>query len=359
MTMRAVASAHFSEEIPLKTLIDWHRRQYPLMEPQDVVKLVFQAMLGCGHLLGDESIVAQRIAAEMDGLAPSPAEPLTEPLGRDYVRLNLRRAKADGLPPLWIARLMKTSTSEQANTRLDAQQAIAALGDPDASAIAQRLLDEPNWLPSHTPAYHAAYAPAYRVISRRCAKALPVLQAAAKLQENPRALICIDGPCASGKTTLGALLQTVLDAALVPMDDFFLPHPKKTPERLAQPGGNADWERLAEEVLTPWLKGEPVCYHPYDCHANALGNAVSVPDRQFTIIEGSYSLLPVIGQHADLRVFLAVDAETQQHRILHRNGEGMLQMFIQRWIPLEQTYHTAYGLPDQSCLMIPDDEQLT
>ena len=83
-----------------------------------------------------------------------------------------------------------------------------------------------------------------------------------------------------------------------------------------------------------------------------------MPDRQFTIIEGSYSLLPAIGQHAVLRVFLAVDAETQHQRILHRNGERMLQMFIQHWIPLEQVYHAAYGLPDQSCLVIPADEQL-
>lgn len=357
--MRAVASAHFSEDAPLKTLIDWHRQHYPLMEPQDVVKLVFQAMLGCGHLLGDEALVAQRIATEMEDITLSADEPLTEPLGDAYVRLNLRRAKADGMPPLWIARLMKASTPEQAYTRQDVVQAIAELGDTETTAVAQRLLDEPAWLPSHTPAYHAAYVPAYRVISRRSARALPMLQTATKLLEKPRVLICIDGPCASGKSTLGALLQSVLDAALIPMDDFFLPHPQKTQERLAQPGGNADWERLVEEFLTPWVNRQPASYRPYDCHANALGDAVYVPDRQFTIIEGSYSLLPAIGQHADLRVFLTVEAEVQQQRILKRDGERMLQMFNQRWIPLEQAYHAAYSLPDQSCLVLPSDEQLT
>lgn len=343
----------------MNTLIDWHRQHYPLMEPQDVVKLVFQAMLGCGHLLGDEEAVAQRIAAEMDTLTPSAAEPLLENLGKDYVRLNLRRAKADGLSPLWIARLMKLSTPVQSRSRQDVVNAVATLNDPAALTIAQRLINEPDWLPSHTPAYHAAYAPAYRVISRRSAAALPVLQAAAKLLQRPRVLICIDGPCASGKSTLGTLLQAVLDAALIPMDDFFLPHPQKTPERLAQPGGNADWERLVEEFLTPWLNRQPASYRPYDCHANALEEAISVPEKQFTIIEGSYSLLPAIGQHADLRIFLTVEADVQQERILKRNGEQMLQMFSQRWIPLERAYHDAYGLPDQSCLVLGSDVQLT
>ena len=342
----------------MKTLIDWHRQHYPLMEPQDVVKLVFQAMLGCGHLLGDESLVAKRIAAEMDEIIPTASEPLLEPLGNAYIRLNLRRAKADGLPPLWIARLMIASTPEQICSRQDVVKTVASLDKAEATAIAKRLVDEPAWLPSHTRAYHAAYAPAYRVISRRCAKVLPVLQAAAKLLEEPRVLLCIDGPCASGKSTLGALLQSVLDAALIPMDDFFLPHPQKTPERLAQPGGNADWERMVEEVVAPWLKDCSVRYRPYNCHTNAFDEAVSVARRQFTIIEGSYSLLPAIGQHADLRVFLTVEAEEQQRRILQRNGEQMLQMFIQRWIPMEQAYHAAFGLPDQSCLVLPSDEQL-
>lgn len=342
----------------MNTLIAWHRQHYPITEPQDVVKLVFQAMLGCGHLLGEENAVAQRIEAEEAALSPAPDEPLTEPLGPDYVRLNLRRAMAEGFPPLWIARLMKLSTQEHPCTRQDVVETIVALDDPAALSVAQRLIDEPDWLPSHSAAYHAAYAPAYRVISRRCAAALPVLQAAAKLTQRERVLICIDGPCASGKSTLAALLQNVLDAALIPMDDFFLPHPHKTAQRLAQPGGNADWERLVEEVLTPWLHRQPIIYRPYDCHADALGPAISVTERKFTIIEGSYSLLPAIGHHADLRVFLTIDPTLQQQRIRQRDGEKTLQMFISRWIPLEQAYFSAYALPDQGCLVPSPDAQL-
>lgn len=340
----------------MKHLVEWHRQHHPAMEAQDVVKLVFQAMLGCGHLLGDEALVARRIEQEIASLTEDETEPLTEPTGTDYVRLNLRKAMAEGLHPIWIARLMKLS-AVSSHTRQDVVDSLAQLGDQAVTDCAQRLMTEPEWLPSHTATYHAAYAPAYRVISTGCAFLLPVLSAIAKKQDKAKLLICIDGPCGSGKTTLGKLLQQTLDAALVPMDDFFLPHPRKTPERLSQPGGNADWERVVEEVVTPWAHGKPITYRPYDCHADSLAEPVSIPDRHMTILEGSYSLMPAIRRYADISVFLSISPELQRARLLERNGEHMLQMFIQRWIPLEQAYYIAFSLPDGHCLVLPQDQQ--
>jgi hypothetical protein len=54
------------------------------------------------------------------------------------------------------------------------------------------------------------------------------------------------------------------------MDDFFLPFEQKTPERLAQPGGNADHERFAREVLGHLNRGEAFAYRRYDCGAGIL-----------------------------------------------------------------------------------------
>lgn len=343
----------------MKDMYRWHCQHYPAMEPEDVVKLYFQAMLGCGHLLGDEETVAQRIAHEEATLAPAADEPLTEPLGPHYVRLNLRRAMEAGLPPLWIARLMKCSEALP-YTRADVVQTITQLDEPALMPAAQRLLEDPRCLPSHSAAYHAAYAPAYRVISRQCAQVLPVLQAiAAAMKVKKRLLLCIDGPCGSGKTTVAGLLCHVLDAAVIPMDDFFLPHEKKTAERLAQPGGNADWERLLDECVSPWLRHEPVKYRPYDCHADAYGQPITVADKAVTIFEGSYSLLPVLAQHADVRVFVQVSPEEQERRIRARNGDALLQVFRQRWIPLEQAYFAAYQLPDEGCVVLSSAGQDT
>ena len=334
-----------------------HVARYPLQEAQDVAKLVFQSMLGCGHLLADEAAVAARIEAEEAGLTSNPAEPLTEPMG-DYVRLNLRRAMAEELKPLWIARLMALSCRlGKPYTRDDVYQTLVSLSEEQTrvssellAKAAAKVLDE-AWLPSHTAAYHQHYAPAYRVLHASLVPVLSVLRAFAKLPERNRMLIAIDGCCASGKSTMAAWLAEVLEAPVVTLDDFFTPHSQKTPERLAQPGGNADIARFRTEFLDPYVTCGRAAYRPYDCHADAFLAPVEIAHKPVVIVEGSYSLHPGTGRPYDLQVFLRVSEETQHARILQRNGEAMLQRFISTWIPLEEAYFAAFSLPDDRCIL--------
>ena len=346
----------------LPSYLTWHLNAHPAMTAQDIVKLVFQAHCGCGHLLADEASVLAYIEREETGLTPDAAEPLTEPLGDGYCRLNLRRAMAEGIQPLWIARMMRLS-AKPTDTQTDRYSAFDALASLKATevgiphdelcSVAHRLMDDPQWLPGHSEPYRQAYAPAYRVISREMEVLLPVLCAAARqLTEKPQVLCCIDGPCGSGKTTMARQLATITGAALVSMDDFYTPHPQKTPERLAQPGGNADAERLLAEVLIPWRREGRGSYRPYLCAEDRFGAPIEVPARPLTILEGSYSLLPSIAAYADLRVFLTVDEPEQRRRLLAREGEAGLQRFQERWIPLEHAYHEAFSLPDERCLVI-------
>ena len=55
---------------------------------------------------------------------------------------------------------------------------------------------------------------------------------------NGISVIALDGRAAAGKSTLAAALAETLQAAVSHMDDFFLPLALRTPQRLAQPGGN-------------------------------------------------------------------------------------------------------------------------
>ena len=64
------------------------------------------------------------------------------------------------------------------------------------------------------------------------------------MAERERVLVAIDGGSASGKTTLGALLQSIYACPVFHMDDFFLRPEQRTPERFSEPGGNVDRERL-------------------------------------------------------------------------------------------------------------------
>ncbi|MBR0507602.1 MAG: hypothetical protein IJJ86_03240 [Clostridia bacterium] len=139
-----------------------HRLRYPAMEAEDAVKLVFQAMLGVGHLLSTRAAVEAYLAREMSGLAPDPDEPLYEPLSPAWQRLNLRRAMAEGMTPADVAERMFAPQNGPRFTRRDVYALCLRLLPERADALGW-ILDD-TLLPSHSQAYRDAYRPAYRVI---------------------------------------------------------------------------------------------------------------------------------------------------------------------------------------------------
>ena len=171
-----------------------------------------------------------------------------------------------------------------------------------------------------------------------------------RVQDHP--FITIDGPCASGKTTLAAQLAEVLPAAVVHTDDYVVPYALKTADRLAVPGGNCDAERLVREVVIPWKQRRPVHIRRYDCKEDLLLPEESLPEKDVLILEGSYCNLPEIRQEADLRIFLDISREEQRARLLRRETPESLKRFDDRWLPLEEAYFSAYRLPDDGCIVI-------
>ncbi len=153
---------------------------------------------------------------------------------------------------------------------------------------------------------------------------------------------------ASGKTTLAALLQEDFCCAVVHMDDFFLPGQLRTPQRLAQPGGNVHYERFAADVTPNLGRGAAFSYAPFDCRSMAYAPAVTVPSRSLTVVEGAYSLHPALGASYDLKVYLTVPREKQRARILKRSGPELCRRFLEEWVPMEDAYNAAFGI-QQSC----------
>lgn len=157
-------------------------------------------------------------------------------------------------------------------------------------------------------------------------------------------IIAVDGRCASGKTTLAGLLaerlekEYALSVNLFHMDDFFLRPEQRTEERYREPGGNVDRERFLSELLLPLIEGGDLCFRPFDCARMELAEPVCVRASQVAIIEGSYSCHDALYGKYDLRVFMSVEPEEQKRRILLRNGEEKLRLFIEKWIPLEELY---------------------
>jgi len=331
--------------------------RYPAMQQQDAVKFIFQAMLGVGHLLADRDTVTKHLVRETDTLSADPDEPLLEPLSPAWCRLNLRRAMAEQLSSQIIAGLMMVSVFAPDFSRQDVYDLCVSLAQTGEMQLTDpRILEQitdPNWLPSHSPEYHEAYHPAYRVVS---AGWVPYLEAVCrisrKLQEKRRIQVTIDGPCASGKTTLARRLAEVFQAAMVHTDDYVIPHAKKTEERLAVPGGNCDADRIVREILVPWSNEDPVRYRRYDCKADIFLPEEVLPESEILILEGSYSNLPGIREKADVRIFLDVSREVREMRLRKRESPESLKRFYERWIPLEEAYFAAFGLPDPDCILI-------
>lgn len=165
-------------------------------------------------------------------------------------------------------------------------------------------------------------------------------------------LVTIDGPCASGKTTLAGELAETLGASVIHTDDFVIPHTRKTPEQLSLPGGNCDEERLLAEVLRPWKAGGPVRYRRYDFRNDRLREEEGIsPDRRILILEGSYSNMPGIRKLADVRIFTDIPPEVREQRLQKRESAESLKRFHALWIPLENAYFEAFGLPDPECIL--------
>ena len=136
------------------------------MNEEDVVKFAFQGMLGVGHLINSESDAKDRLAAEMASLESDDSEPLIEKISTDWVRLNLRPAKAKGMSEDELAWYLLRSSEwgPLSFTRRNVYNFCVKLdGSDKMKAAAEKVLDE-NWLPSHSKQYREAYHPAYRVI---------------------------------------------------------------------------------------------------------------------------------------------------------------------------------------------------
>ena len=169
--------------------------------------------------------------------------------------------------------------------------------------------------------------------------------------EKPRIIAAIDGRCGSGKTTLAAWLMEQFDGNLFHMDDFYLRSGQRTPERLAETGGNVDYERFRKEVAVPLAAGREVLYRRLDCASFSLEEPELFPPKRLNVIEGSYSMHPYFGEIYDLRVFMTIDPAVQEERIRRRNGEEKLRRFLSEWIPKEEAYFRKYH-PEQGALVI-------
>lgn len=175
-------------------------------------------------------------------------------------------------------------------------------------------------------------------MARRIHSLRPFLAALSRLAGEGGGLVALDGDSAAGKTSLAGEIRRKTGCQVFHTDDFFLPFERRTPERLAEPGGNLDRERLIAEVLRPVTRREPVVLSRFNCRTGTMESLGIREYRPLTLVEGAYSMHPDFAGYFSLSLFLSIGPWRQRERILKRNGPAEGGRFFREWIPMEHRY---------------------
>ena len=337
-------------------------QKYPEMQLQDFMKFLFQSAFGCEHLVSDMDTAANRIQKEAEGYEESQGE-LTEALDGAFCRVSLgwlqKGLRAETLAALFV---LSAETVPDGTEKLEEKLGVfLSMCEEGLFPFSKEevLLHTQSWKAAgyppchHSERFRTLYKPSYRLLKKELVPFLPLFAMvdreleAVRKGEKEQVLLAVEGGSASGKTTLGGLLQKIYPVTIFHMDDFFLRPEQRTKERLAEAGGNVDRERFLEEVLQPLKQGAEVVYRPFDCGTQSLMEPVKVHPQAFCVIEGAYSMHPLLADYYDRSVFLRVSEETQKDRIRKRNAPFLAERFFKEWIPMEERYFRAFSVPER------------
>ena len=157
----------------MRSIIRAHALRYPLMQPTDAVKLIYQNEFGGGHMIKDEAACLRYLHAEYGAIAKNPGAPRSESIGNGIERAFLAPLMEEELDALGRAFIRSASAHTGSLDRF--RQKLEVLRDLTAQGIfafTARDLDAyltdyaaQGYPPvSHSQVYRDAYAPAYRVV---------------------------------------------------------------------------------------------------------------------------------------------------------------------------------------------------
>lgn len=158
-----------------KKILEFHAKRYPLMQPTDAVKLLYQHHFGVGHLIRDSRSFGERLREEIAGTSLLPEVPLTEPIGNGLVRVMLNSPEFSRLD---IRMLTDACLATAAGFRGSKEDFIRDLDLLEAACGEHLFAFSPEELAAYLTAYRAegcpavshsriyrdVYHPAYRVV---------------------------------------------------------------------------------------------------------------------------------------------------------------------------------------------------
>ena len=157
----------------LKRILLQHAGRYPMLQPTDAVKLIYQNEFGGGHLIRDEESCLGYLQMEYESIGKDPGAPRWEQIGNGIVRVNLAALEAGELA--WLGQSFIRSASAHTGTvehfvqKLEVLRQLTAEGvfSFGTEALESYLTDYAQAgypMVSHSEIYRQNYHPAYRVV---------------------------------------------------------------------------------------------------------------------------------------------------------------------------------------------------
>lgn len=159
----------------LEKVLREHAKRYPLMQPTDAVKLIYQNEFGGGHLIRDEEACLNYLRKEYETVEKNLTMPLYENIGNGIVRVNLAAVKPEDLDQLGKD-FIRSAAEHKGNLdsflrKLEVLKKLTAEGVFSFSIndLDDYLAEyEKTGFPavSHSSEYRESYKPAYRIVLR-------------------------------------------------------------------------------------------------------------------------------------------------------------------------------------------------
>jgi hypothetical protein len=152
--------------------------RYPLLQLQDLYKLIHQGTLGSEHAVEDEESARRWLKEEIRNLQEGPQEPIIDPISPsgDIVRINLRPYLRSGKDPdSLLSVFIKTANEVRGSGEVLRRNWAYARRVASEGSLPFKIGEMDTFLAGmeeegfpaihHSAVYEEAYRPAYRVIA--------------------------------------------------------------------------------------------------------------------------------------------------------------------------------------------------
>ena len=144
--------------------------KYPLSEPQDIIKLLYQREFGPAHAIQDPERALNWVREEYASVVQEEGLPF-EYIGNGWARLDLKRLDANGIAPEKAAEWFVKSAEPAGDKTAFAEMLSKLASDPRAEELLPGIKAFIAYYLTlgcpavhHSEEYRKAYSPAYRVV---------------------------------------------------------------------------------------------------------------------------------------------------------------------------------------------------